>query len=255
MTLSVVVITKNEAGVIARCLESVAWADEIIVLDSESSDGTPDIARKLNAKVKITTDWPGFGPQKNRALDLATGDWILSLDADEWVTPGLRAAIERALAAPGNNAAFRMPRLSSYCGRFMRHSGWWPDYVTRLFRRGQARFSDDLVHEQLIVNGAVGTLHEPLLHEAIRDLDDALVKMNAYSTAGARMQLERGRRGSLAGAVWHGAWTFFRTYVLRAGFLDGREGFMLAVSNAEGAYYRYLKLLLLKEKASDSVIK
>ena len=119
-----------------------------------------------------------------------------------------------------------------------------------------ARFSDDLVHERLIVNGAIGTLNEPLLHEAIRDLDDALVKMNAYSAAGAMMQLERGRKASLACAVWHGAWTFFRTYVLRAGFLDGCEGFMLAVSNAEGAYYRYLKLLLLlKDKASDSVIK
>ena len=251
MTLSVVVITKNEAGVIARCLESVAWADEIVVLDSASSDGTPDIARKWKAKVKATTDWPGFGPQKNRALDLATGDWILSLDADEWVTPELRAAIERAVAEPGDNVAFKMPRLSSYCGRFMRHSGWWPDHVARLFRRGQARFSDDLVHERLIVNGAIGTLNEPLLHEAIRDLDDALVKMNAYSAAGARMQLELGRKASLAGAVWHGAWTFFRTYVLRAGFLDGREGFMLAVSNAEGAYYRYLKLLLLSEKSSE----
>jgi hypothetical protein len=133
----------------------------------------------------------------------------------------------------------------------MRHSGWWPDHVTRLFRRGQARFSEDRVHERLIADGPVGTLHEPLLHEAILDLDDALVKMNAYSTAGAMMQLERGKNASLAGAVWHGAWTFFRTYVLRAGFLDGREGFMLAVSNAEGAYYRYLKLMLLAEKAAN----
>ena len=252
MTLSVVIITKNEAAVIARCLESVVWADEIVVLDSESGDGTPGIARRFNARVETTSDWQGFGPQKNRALDLATGEWVLSLDADEWVTPGLRTAIERAMAAPGGNIAFRMPRLSSYCGRFMRHSGWWPDHVTRLFRRGQARFSDDLVHERLIVNGAVGTLREPLLHEAIRDLDEALVKMNAYSTAGAMMQLERGIKATFAGALWHCAWTFFRTYVLRAGFLDGREGFMLAVSNAEGAYYRYLKLMLLVEKKVKS---
>jgi hypothetical protein len=173
---------------------------------------------------------------------------VLSLDADEWVTPGLRAAIEGAIGAPNGKSAFRMPRLSSYCGRFMRHSGWWPDHVTRLFRRGQARFSDDLVHERLVVSGAVGTLREPLLHEAIRDLDEALKKMNAYSTAGALMQLKRGRNATLAGAVWHGVWTFFRTYVLRAGFLDGREGFLLAVSNAEGAYYRYLKLMLLAEQ-------
>ncbi len=248
MTLSVVVITKNEVDVIGRCLESVAWADETIVLDSASEDATTDLARRLGARVETTADWPGFGPQKNRALAFATGDWVLSLDADEWVSPGLRAAIEAAIAAPNGKCAFRMPRLSSYCGRFMRHSGWWPDHVTRLFRRGEARFSDDRVHERLIVSGAVGTLPEPLLHEAIRDLDEALAKMNAYSTAGALMQFERGRKASLAGAVWHGAWTFFRTYVLRAGFLDGRAGFMLAVSNAEGAYYRYIKLMLLAEK-------
>jgi len=248
MTLSVVIITRNEAAVIARCLESVAWADELIVLDAGSADETARLAGECGAKVHVAPDWPGFGPQKNRALELAAGDWVLSLDADEWVTPELRAEIERALATPGPHAAFRMPRLSSYCGRFMRHSGWWPDHVTRLFRRGQARFSDDLVHERLIVSGAVGTLGEPLLHEAIRDLDEALAKMNAYSTAGALMQLERGRKASLAGAVWHGIWTFFRTYVLRAGFLDGREGFLLAVSNAEGAYYRYLKLMLLAER-------
>ena len=248
MTLSVVVITKNEADVIGRCLESVAWADETIVLDCASEDATTGIARRLGARVETTADWPGFGPQKNRALDLATCEWVLSLDADEWVSTGLRTAIEAAIAAPNGKCAFRMPRLSSYCGRFMRHSGWWPDHVTRLFRRGQARFSDDRVHERLIVSGAVGTLREPLLHEAIRDLDEALAKMNSYSTAGALMQFERGRKASLAGAVWHGAWTFFRTYVLRAGFLDGREGFMLAVSNAEGSYYRYLKLMLLGEK-------
>lgn len=247
MTLSVVVITKNEAGAIGRCLESVAWADEIVVLDSASSDGTADIARKLKAKVTIDSEWSGYGPQKNRAIELATGDWVLSLDADEWATPQLRTAIERALAAPGDNVAFRMSRLSSYCGRFMRHSGWWPDHVTRLFRRERARFSDDRVHERLIVDGPVGTLGEPLMHEAIHDLDEALVKMNAYSTAGAMMRHERGDKATLAGAIWHGAWTFFRTYVLRAGFLDGREGFMLAVSNAEGAYYRYLKLMLLAE--------
>ena len=247
MMLSVVVITRNEQAAIRRCLESVAWADEIVVLDAGSSDDTARIARECGARVHIAADWPGFGPQKNRALALATGDWVLSLDADEWVSPELRAAIERALAVAGDHAAFRVPRQSSYCGRFMRHSGWWPDYVTRLFRRGAARFSDDRVHERLLVDGTVGALHEPLLHEAIRDLDEAIVKMNAYSSAGAMTQLERGGKSSLARAVWHGAWTFFRTYVLRAGFLDGREGFMLAVSNAEGAYYRYLKLMLLRE--------
>lgn len=250
MSLSVIIIAKNAEATIRRCLESVAWADEIVVVEHGSADRTADICRESGAKVHKTADWPGFGPQKNRALDLARGDWVLSLDADEWVTPELRAEIARAIAAPGGNAAFRFPRRSSFCGRFMRHSGWWPDYVTRLFRRETARFSDALVHEKLIVNGAVGTLAQPILHESVTELDQMLVKMNAYSTASAAMLHARGRTASLATALWHGGWTFFRTYVLRAGFLDGREGLMLAIANAEGSYYRYLKLMLLAEKSS-----
>ena len=208
MSLSIVIITKNEAAVIERCLQSVAWADEIILFDTDSSDGTPDLARALGAKVHSAPDWPGFGPQKNRALALATGDYVLSLDADEWVTPELRAEIEKALAAPDRLPAYRLPRLSSYCGRVMRHSGWWPDHVTRLFQRGAAKFSDDLVHERLLVDGVTGSLREPLRHEAIRDLDDALAKMTSYSTAGAKMMLARGKSASLSSAVFHGLWTF-----------------------------------------------
>ncbi|MDD5329777.1 MAG: glycosyltransferase family 2 protein [Sulfuricella sp.] len=245
--LSVVVITKNEAGAIRDCLESVAWADEIVVLDSGSSDETVAICREYGAIVQIT-DWPGFGPQKNRALSLATGDWVLSLDADERVTPELCREIEAAMAGPDKYEAFRIPRSSSYCGRFMRHGGWWPDYVTRLFRKGSAHFTDDLVHERLEVAGATGTLSQPLLHIAFTDPEEVLDKVNRYSSAGAAMQYARGRNASLGSAVLHGLWSFLRTYVLRAGFLDGREGFMLAVSNAEGTYYRYLKLMLLAER-------
>ena len=245
VSLSVIVIAKNEAAVIRRCLESVAWADEIIVLDSGSTDATVEICRACGARVEATADWPGFGAQKNRALALATGEWVLSIDADELVTEGLRAEIQAAMATPGADGAFRMPRRSSYCGRFMRHSGWWPDYVTRLFRRGQARFSDNLVHESVIADGPVGTLRAPLMHESCRDLEEVLAKVNAYSSAGAAMASQQGRRASLRGAVLRGLWSFFRAYFLRAGFLDGREGFMLAVSNAEATYYRYAKLTLL----------
>ena len=251
MSLSVIIIAKNAEATIRRCLESVAWADEIVVVEHGSADRTAGICREVGAKVHQTPDWPGFGPQKNRALELARGDWVLSLDADEWVTPELRADIGRAIASPGGNTAFRFPRRSSFCGRFMRHSGWWPDYVTRLFRRGTARFSDALVHEKVVVSGAVGTLKPPLLHESVTDLDQMLVKMNAYSTASARAFHENGRRASLVTALVHGGWMFFRTYVLRAGFLDGREGLMLAIANAEGSYYRYLKLMLLADKSSE----
>ncbi|MGH8348872.1 MAG: glycosyltransferase family 2 protein, partial [Pseudomonas sp.] len=238
MKLSVILITRNEEHNVRACLESIAWVDEIIVVDSGSSDNTVAICKQLGAKVQVM-DWPGFGPQKNRALDLAGGDWVLALDADERVSAELRGEIQAALVNPGENIAICFPRLSSYCGRVMRHSGWWPDYVTRLFKRGHARFSDDLVHERLVVNGRTAKLKQPLQHEAFRDLEQVLAKLNSYSSAGARMLHDQGRRASLAGAIGHGMWTFIRTYVLRAGFLDGREGFMLAVSNAEGAYYRY----------------
>ena len=247
MTLSVIIITKNEELNIRACLESVVWADEIIVVDSGSSDNTVGICKELGTQVHVM-DWPGYGPQKNRALKLATGDWVLSLDADERVSSVLRSEIQSAIANPGEAAAFRIPRSSSYCGRIMRHSGWWPDYVTRLFKRGPACFSDDLVHEHLIVEGKTATLKQPLLHEAFRDLEKVLQKLNGYSSTGAVMLLQRGRKATLASAVGHGLWTFIRTYFLHAGFLDGREGFMLAVSNAEGAYYRYLKAMLLAEK-------
>jgi glycosyltransferase involved in cell wall biosynthesis len=250
MSLSVIVITRNEAHAIRACLESVAWADEIVVVDSGSTDGTLDICRECGAKV-YSMDWPGFGPQKNRALDLAGCDWVLSLDADERVGAELRQELQAAMAAPGGFSAFRMPRLSSYCGRFMRHSGWWPDHVTRLFKRGSARFSDDLVHERLVAEGATGTLKHPLLHETYLNLEEVLDKVNTYSTAGARMLQQKGRKATLSSAVLHGLWAFVRTYFLRRGFLDGQEGFMLAVSNAEATYYRYLKRMLMDKRNND----
>lgn len=247
-TLSVILIVRNEAETIRETLRAVAWADEIVVVDSGSSDDTVAICREFTDKVWIT-DWPGFGVQKNRALGYATGEWVLSIDADERVTPALQAEIAAALAAPGACVAFELPRLSRYCGRAIRHSGWWPDPVCRLFKRGTARFSDDRVHERLVVDGPVGRLRQPLQHESFRDLDEVLAKVNHYSSESARMLQARGKRASLRKALGHGLWAFIRTYVLKRGFLDGREGFILAVSNAEGTYYRYLKLMYLNEAA------
>ena len=243
MSLSVIIITKNEAHAIAKCLESVSWADEIIVLDSGSTDETVSICESYGARVQ-NADWPGFGIQKNRALALASCDWVLSLDADESVTPELRTEILVTIAH-GTAEAYSFPRSSSYCGRYMRHSGWWPDRVTRLFRRDRARFSEDLVHEKLLVDGNTAELASPLIHDAFSNLEEVLEKIDRYSTAGALKMAENGKKSSLSKAILHGGWTFFRTYFLKAGFMDGREGFMLAVSNAEGAYYRYLKLMLM----------
>ncbi len=246
--VTVVIIARDEEKSIAAALESVSWADEVVVVDSGSTDRTVEIVRAHGAKVTVTSDWPGFGPQKNRALDQATRDWVLSLDADERVTPELREEIAAIIANGGSLDAYEIPRLSRYCGHLMRHGGWWPDRVTRLFRRGKARFSDDIVHERVVVQGSTGRLGNHLLHEAFDDLEEVLEKVNRYSSAGARRAHAEGHRGSVTSAVLHGAWTFFRTYFLQAGFLDGRRGFMLAVSNAEGTYYRYVKLMLLAEK-------
>lgn len=248
-TLSVILITKNEAELVAQCLESVKWADEIIVVDSGSTDATVDICRRYTDKV-VVTDWPGFGPQKNRALAMATGDWVLSIDADEEVTPELRSSIEAAIAQPAAFAnAYRLSRFSSYCGRFMRHGGWWPDPVLRLFKRDKGRFSDDRVHERVLVDaGSIEQLEGLLMHYSFRSLDQVLAKVNHYSSENAAMLLNRGKSANLSTAIIHGLWTFLRCYILKAGFLDGREGFILAISNAEGSYYKYLKLMYLSEK-------
>lgn len=239
--LSVIIIVKNESANIRDCIASVAWADQIIVVDSDSTDDTVGIARKMGAEVYVHADWPGFGPQKNRALDYATHEWVLSIDADERITPQLRVEIESVLQNPQADG-YEISRLSSFCGRFMHHSGWSPDYVLRLFRRDQGRFSDVLVHESVQLQGSVAELKQPLLHYSYLDFDDVLVKLNNYSSAASLMLERREKKGSLRQAVIHGLWAFFRTYVLRAGFLDGREGFMLAVMNAENSYYRYIKL-------------
>jgi len=240
--LSVIVIAKNEAPNIGACLDSVAFADERIVIDDNSSDDTRAIAEAKGARVVVRA-MDGFGAQKNFALGEASGDWVFSIDADERVTPALAAEIAQAIAA-GAADGYELPRLSSFCGRDMHHSGWYPDYVLRLFRRGRARFSDDTVHERVICDGPVARLTNDLLHAPVLKIEDALSRMDRYSTAGAAALVARGKRVSFSSGITHGLWSFFRTYVLRGGFLDGREGFLLAVANAEGTYYRYMKAWL-----------
>jgi glycosyltransferase involved in cell wall biosynthesis len=243
MRLSVIIITKNEEKNIMICLDSISWVDEIIVLDSGSTDATVPICKQYTDKI-YETDWVGFGHQKNRALKYASGDWILSLDADEWITPELKAEILMAIQNPGSYVAFEIPRLSSYCGQYMRYSGWWPDRVTRLSKRGMAQFSEQLIHERMIVDGSVGRLSNHIMHTSFKDLEHVLTKLNRYSTDSADLLLGEGEKSSLLKAILHGLWSFIHTYIVKAGFLDGRMGFILAVSNAEGTYYKYLKLMM-----------
>ena len=249
-TLSIIIVARNEAINIVDCVRSARFADEVIVLDSGSSDNTVELARGEGATV-IHSDWSGYGPQNNRGIDLAVGEWFFSLDADERISPVLakeiRAAIDRdGSESEGKFNGFRVPRMSMYCGRFMRHGGWRPDYTWRLAKRGMARFTEHFLHAHLQVQGATGTLREPIIHYSYRSVENVLEKLNRYSSASARDMTGAGKTGSFGRAVAHGLWAFFRTYVLRLGFLDGRWGFMLAVSNAEGTYYRYIKLWLMQ---------
>ena len=251
-TLSVILITRNEEANLDACLASLEGiAQQIVVVDTNSSDRTLEIAKNHGATIAQPSDWPGFGPQKNRALDLANGDWILSLDADERLTPALKSEILTAINHSAHVDCFSIPRLSWYCGRFIRHSGWSPDYVDRLFKRGTARFSEDLVHERLIPNGSVAKLENPMLHYSFMNYSQVLEKLNRYSTASAEQAFAKGKTSSPLKAVLHGAWAFFRTYIMRAGFLDGAQGFALAISNGQGTYYRYIKLWQLNQDAGQ----
>jgi len=240
-TLGVAIITKNAALRLAQCLDALSFADDIVVIDGGSTDGTADIARAHGARVIEEACWPGFGPQKNRAVDALATDWVLAIDADEIVTSDLAASIRAAIAAPKADV-YSVDRLSSFCGTWIRHSGWYPDWIPRLFRRGAARFSDDLVHERLVFEGRAQHLTGKLMHYSYEDFEAVLRKLDAYSSAGAAQRAAMGKRGSFGKALARGVWAFVRTYVLRVGFLDGRAGFMIAVFNAETVYYRFLKL-------------
>ncbi|HVE88625.1 MAG TPA: glycosyltransferase family 2 protein [Burkholderiaceae bacterium] len=248
--LSVAIITLNEERNLAECLVSAAFADEIVVVDGGSRDRTCEIARAAGARVIDAPDWQGFGIQKNRAIDACAGEWVLSIDADERIPRALR---EEILATLRDSAfdVYEMPRSSYYCGRFMRHSGWWPDHVQRLFRRGSARFSAAPVHESLETGKRVGRLNHPIEHWSYRTMEQVLDKVNHYSSLSAPVVLQRGSKPTLLTAIVHGVGAFVRTYFLKRGFLDGAHGFMLAVSNAEGSYYRYIKAMLLARPPRD----
>jgi len=241
MLLSVIVITKNEARNIRRCLRSVAgWVDEIVVLDSGSTDNTVAICREFTPRVYVT-DWPGYGRQKNRALNLAGGDWVLSLDADEWVTAGLREEIRQAITQT-EFQGFYMPRLNMFCGRFQRHGDASRDRVLRLFKRDCGEFTDDFVHEKVVCKGNVGGLKQRLFHHSSRTLPEWTAQMEKYTRLTAELRHSKGCRSNPCKAVLNGAWIFFRSYLLRQGYRDGRLGFIAAKLNAKSSFYKNLQL-------------
>ncbi len=250
-SLSVIVITKNESHNIEACLQSVLFADQIVVLDSASTDGTIEIARSMGAEVSISPDWQGFGVQKNRALDAATGDWVLSLDADERVTPELAQEIQAQLAqaqVSGQSVAFTIPRLTQFCGVWIRHCGWTPDYVLRVFKRGEARFSDDLVHEKLQIITAdmpIVRLKNPLLHYSYPTPEHYWRKLQRYSQDWARQRHARGQKATITRAALSAVTAFIRSYVFQLGFLDGAMGFAVCTMQAQSAFGKYFELYCL----------
>lgn len=246
--LSVIIIAKNEAHNIARCLRSVySWVDEIIVLDSGSTDETVRICHQYTSLVYIT-DWPGYGPQKNRALQMSSGNWVLSLDADEWVTKHLRNEIQQAIQMTSYQA-FYLPRLTMYCGKFQRYGDAAKDKVLRLFCRESGRFTDDIVHEKVISNGPVGYLQQPLLHNAYRSITEWSNQMQIYALLTAQLRHSKGRRSNPFKAYVNSLWAFFRTYLLRQGFRDGYIGFMFAILSTRSSYTRNMQLWRLGLKS------
>jgi glycosyltransferase involved in cell wall biosynthesis len=243
-SLTVVIVAKDEERNIAECVASASFADEVLVLDSRSSDATVTLAQAAGARV-VETDWPGYGPQVARGFSLAASEWVLSLDADERISKALRDEVLAAIRS-GTHAGFRIPRLSEFCGKFIHHGGWRPDYTLRLGRRTQAGFTDHFLHAHMTVEGPVGALTQPLIHFSYPNMHDVLEKLDRYSTGHARDMASAGKRGSVFKAVTHGLMAFLRTYVLRRGFLDGSHGLMLAIYNAEYTYYKYIKLMFLQ---------
>lgn len=242
--LSVTVITLNEAAHIDACLASAAWADELLVIDSGSTDGTPDLARARGARV-IVRDWPGYSAQKNTAAAEAAHDWILSLDADERVTPELGAEIRELLASEPTAAGYRMPRVTWHLGRWIRTTDWYPDLQLRLYDRRRARWRARRVHESVETDGPVGRLRHELQHYAYRDIAHHHMTMDRYTSLAAAEMHDAGRRAGVADLVLHPPVAFLRNYVLRRGFVDGVPGLIVSAMNAHYVFLKFAKLWAL----------
>ena len=242
--LSVVLVTRNEEDRLRAALESVAWADEIVVVDAESDDKTVTIAREFTDHV-VVRPWPGYAVQKNVAIDLATGDWILSLDADEVVSAELTAEIRRVLAADGPADGYSVPRRNIFWGRWVRHGGLYPDWQLRLFRRGRGRFVERAVHESVTVDGRVERLSGHLEHRSYRDVGDFLARADRYAALAAADAVAQGRRAGVRNLVLRPLGRFVSMYVVRGGVLDGWRGFLLA---SLYAYYVLIRAVKIWER-------
>lgn len=250
--VSVIVITKNEEANVGRCLASLPFAAEIVVVDSGSADRTEEICRADPRVRWFREDWKGFGPQKNLALDRAKGPWIFSIDADEAATPELAREVAGIAALDGGAADGYLVSRRSYFGRkWIRHGGWYPDRTVRLWRKDAGRFNERSVHESVQVAGTVATLAHDLLHYTYRDIEDYLQRMNRYSSLGAQEMRKAGRKAAIADLLFRPPFTFLKMLVLKRGFLDGAAGFRLAALYAMYTFAKYAKLAEIREREAE----
>ena len=249
LDLSVVIITKNEEDNIADALESVKWADDVVVVDSGSTDATLDIARRYTSRVS-TRDWEGYGAQKNHATGLAANDWVLSLDADERVSPELAAEIKTLMLSAPPMQGYRIPRTTRYLGRWVRSTDWYPDHQLRLYDRRVARWNTRYVHESVTVDGRVGKLRSELRHYAYRDLSHHLSTIDHYTTLAMKQMVSEHQRASALDLVFHPPLAFLRNYVLRLGFRDGVPGLIISLTNSYYVLLKFAKLWAYQHKDS-----
>ena len=247
--LSVAIITKNEAENLPACIESVAFARQVVVVDSGSTDDTLKIAAAYGCAI-YQEKWRGFGPQKQLAIDRCREPWVLVLDADERIPEETSRVIRELVEGTGRAGGFSFPRRNYFQGRWIRHAGWWPDRVVRLFKNGSGRMTGAMVHEAVVVEGVVEQLDVPIDHFTESRLDKMIVKIDRYSTIGAEDAFAAGRRATIFGAFLRAKITFFQDYLWRGGFLDGPQGLVLAVTDSVNKFFKYAKLAELSRKAN-----
>lgn len=242
-SISAIIITKNEEQLLPECLASLSWVDEIVVVDSGSTDSTVEIARNAGAKVHINADWPGFGKQKQLAQHYASGEWILAVDADEVITDELKNSILAMLDSPPANTLFEINRKTWVFGRFLKYSGWY-DKIVRVYPRDYTGYNDALVHEKIIepAGSQVKKLSGEMLHYSYRDLHQYLVKSASYAKAWSDTREAQGKKASLPQGLLHAVGCFLKMYVLRLGFLDGKQGFLISLLSAHSTFAKYADL-------------
>ena len=252
MKISAVIITRNEEKNIARCLESLKWVDEIVVVDSESTDKTVEIAKRYNAKI-VSPIWEGYGKAKNFGVDAVCGEWILSVDADEELSEKLKIEIKEIISNLDACDGYYLKRKTKFMGRWILHCGWYPDYILRLFKKSKGRFDDKVIHERVLVQGTTGKTNGELLHYSYESLEQYFEKFNRYTTISANEELAKGTNVDIVKLLIKPIAAFLKHYIIKLGFLDSTAGFVLSVLSAKAVFVKYSKLMeLIKKEKHDS---